>query len=132
MTILFVAFLMVSCSSKVQNYETSRIDDKSIKGDNLGGTVEEQLARLLRRESGVIVNDNGRDYRVTIRGLANSLNNQMDPLYVVNGLSIGHSFRGAVDAILGMNIVKVKVLKDQNASIYGLRGAGGVIEVTAK
>lgn len=131
--LFFILILLcISCSSKVQEFQESRIDDKSIEGDNLGGTVEEQLARLLRRESGVLVTESGGRYRVSIRGIANSLSNQMDPLFVVNGVGIDHTFEGAVGAILGMQIVRVRVLKDQAASIYGVRGAGGVIEITAK
>lgn len=64
--------------------------------------------------------------RVTIRGI-NSINAGTDPLYVVDGVT--------VDSILWVNpndVLSVEVLKDASASIYGVRGANGVIVITTR
>jgi TonB-dependent SusC/RagA subfamily outer membrane receptor len=56
---------------------------------------------------------------------ASSLNVNMQPLFVVNGIivnSIGH--------IEPRNVKSIQVLKGPDASEYGMRGAGGVILIT--
>jgi len=63
---------------------------------------------------------------VTIRGI-NSINSSTEPLYVVDGIT--------VDNIMWVNpndVYSVEVLKDSAASIYGVRGANGVIVITTK
>ena len=63
---------------------------------------------------------------VTIRGI-NSINSGTNPLYVVDGVT--------VDSIMWVNpndVQSVDVLKDASASIYGVRGANGVIVITTK
>lgn len=128
---VFTSLLVLfSCSPKSSEYaRDSRIDDKEILADNFEGSPEEELAYMLRKESGVIVSERYGRFAVRIRGLSNSLNNPSPPLYVINGISIGHDFDVAAQSIAGTKIKSIKVLKDQQASFYGVRGSGGVIEI---
>ncbi|RZJ68567.1 MAG: DUF3520 domain-containing protein [Flavobacterium sp.] len=66
---------------------------------------------------------------VVLRG-SNSLTGSIDPLYVINGIpATADDFR----RIKSNDIKEVSVLKDQSAtSVYGSRGANGVIVVTTK
>lgn len=50
-----------------------------------------------------------------------------DPLFVVDGTVVG-----SIDWINPLNVKSINVLKDASASIYGSRGANGVIIINLK
>tara|TARA_R110001606_G_C15231706_1_gene635176 strand:+ start:243 stop:851 length:609 start_codon:yes stop_codon:yes gene_type:complete len=64
---------------------------------------------------------NVRGTTITIRGTSNA------PLFVLNGVQVDATSFGA---IVPTTIKSIKILKGPETSIYGLRGANGVIEVT--
>ena len=85
------------------------------------------------RSSGVVVNSAsgapGGAVKIRIRG-ANSINSSNDPLFVVDGISLGSiSFQD-----LNVNdIESMEFLKDASATaIYGSRGANGVVLITTR
>ena len=63
---------------------------------------------------------------ISIRGTA-SWNGGRSPLLILNGVPVDYDTFGD---IVPTTIRNIKVLKGPEASIYGLRGANGVIEVT--
>jgi len=69
------------------------------------------------------------DKQIVIRG-AGSLKNNDKPLYVVDGEIVEEDFMSSLDP----NVIKdMQVLKDASAtSVYGSRGANGVIVITTK
>ncbi|MEQ6121228.1 SusC/RagA family TonB-linked outer membrane protein [Reichenbachiella sp. MALMAid0571] len=82
--------------------------------------------------AGVAVNSTsgapGSGVQVRIRGIG-SINSQIDPLYVVDGLP----FTGSLNSINAYDIESIEVLKDASATaIYGSRGSNGVILITTK
>ncbi|MFT4566152.1 MAG: TonB-dependent SusC/RagA subfamily outer membrane receptor [Saprospiraceae bacterium] len=130
---ILLLFLFTQCSQQTTDGGTVKhLNDKEIQSDNFAGTVEDRLAQMLRRESGVIVSQANGRYAVKVRGLANSFGSSSSPLYVINGTSIGHDFHNAAEAIAGGRISSIRVLKGKDASIYGTRGAGGVVEIKTK
>ncbi len=62
--------------------------------------------------------------KITIRGI-NSINMGTDPLFVVDGVVVN-----SIDNISPRQVKSISVLKGSDASIYGSRGAGGVILIT--
>lgn len=62
--------------------------------------------------------------KITIRGI-NSINLSSDPLFVVDGIVVN-----SIDNISPRQVKSISVLKGSDASIYGSRGAGGVILIT--
>jgi len=62
--------------------------------------------------------------KITIRGI-NSINLSTDPLFVVDGVVVN-----TIDHISPRQVKSISVLKGSDASIYGSRGAGGVILIT--
>lgn len=62
--------------------------------------------------------------KITIRGI-NSINLSTDPLFVVDGIVVN-----SIDNISPRQVKSISVLKGSDASIYGSRGAGGVILIT--
>jgi TonB-dependent SusC/RagA subfamily outer membrane receptor len=64
--------------------------------------------------------------RIIIRGI-NSVNSTTDPLFVVDGQPVED-----ISSINPNDVDSITVLKDSAASIYGNRGANGVILITLK
>ncbi len=78
-----------------------------------------------------ILNDNGQpgsSATVRIRGVG-SINAEMDPLYVVDGIP----FDGDLSSLNPADIESMTVLKDAaSTALYGARGANGIIMITTK
>lgn len=83
------------------------------------------LTDLLRgRVAGLYVQGN----TVRIRGIG-SLNLSSTPLFVVDGVPVGHR----IPPVSPYDVKSISVLKDGSTSaIYGSRGANGVIVITTK
>ena len=55
-----------------------------------------------------------------------------EPLYVVDGIAVGNSFRQIQDIVQPVDVASIKALSGADASFYGSRGASGVILITTK
>ena len=130
--ILILAITFIQCSQKSYDIRSSSYTSlHTMKEDNIAGSIEERLAQLLRTKSGVMVIQSGSTYSIRIRGV-NSLNAPTQPLYVIDGISLGHDFNVAASSMAGSHIKSVNVLKGKDASFYGTRGSGGVIVIKTK
>ena len=88
---------------------------KAIQGQVAGATVTKASNRP------------GAPYNITIRG-ENTINNSTQPLIVIDGL-IG----GDINTLNPNDIQSMDILKDASStSIYGARGANGVVIITTK
>lgn len=81
---------------------------------------------LKGRVPGLMVTKLGTGYKYQIRGIS-SINAPTDPLFIVDGMEVAN-----IDDINPYDVERVEVLKDASASIYGNRGACGVIVITTK
>ncbi|MEO8193700.1 MAG: TonB-dependent receptor plug domain-containing protein [Gemmatimonadales bacterium] len=69
---------------------------------------------------------------VRIRG-ATSINGSNEPLYVIDGVPIEAGPGGSLTGIAPNDIASIEVLKDAaSTTLYGLRGANGVIIIKTK
>ena len=69
---------------------------------------------------------------VQLRGTS-SFYGSAQPLYLVDGVPINPGPNGALTGVNPYDIESIKVLKDPaDTSLYGMRGANGVIVVTTK
>lgn len=107
--------------------------------------VSNPLATLQGRISGLLVTQSnglpGASFQVLIRG-RNSIQNGNDPLYVIDGVIFssdnlaqrsGINVNSPFNTIVPGDIESIEVLKDADAtSLYGSRGANGVILITTK
>jgi TonB-dependent SusC/RagA subfamily outer membrane receptor len=75
---------------------------------------------MLRGQPGVEVNGS----RITIRGAA-SFYGSTEPLIVVDGIIVS-----SLEGISPQSVKSIEILKDSSSSIYGSRGANGVILIT--
>lgn len=73
--------------------------------------------------AGVVVTQ---DNKITIRGVS-SFYYSSEPLFVVDGVVVN-----SIDEISPINVKSISVLKGADASIYGVRGASGVIVIKMK
>ncbi|RAR72933.1 SusC/RagA family TonB-linked outer membrane protein [Flavobacterium aciduliphilum] len=78
--------------------------------------------------AGVVVNSGsgapGSGFSINIRGVSSNTNNQ--PYYLIDG------YEGDISLINPSDIETITVLKDAQASVYGSKGANGVVLVTTK
>jgi len=79
----------------------------------------------------VISTGNGTQYR--LRG-QNSILNDQEPLFIVDGIpTTSRQLPSALSGVIAEDIRQIDVLKDvASTSIYGMRGAGGVIIITTR
>lgn len=75
---------------------------------------------------GVMVQKNGNSVRYIIRGIGTN-SDATDPLLMVDGVEVDN-----FDNIIPEHVESIEVIKDGSASIYGIRGANGVIMITTK
>jgi TonB-dependent SusC/RagA subfamily outer membrane receptor len=75
------------------------------------------------RIAGVVVQQ---DNTIIVRGI-NSIRNNSEPLFIVDG-----NFVQSIDFVVPNQVQSITVLKDAEASIYGSRGASGVIVIKLK
>jgi TonB-dependent SusC/RagA subfamily outer membrane receptor len=90
-------------------------------------SLEEALGRL----PGVQVLRTAQGLQVRIRGTSSFLGTN-DPLYVIDGIPITFGMARPLSGLNPNDVARVDVLKDGAASIYGSRGANGVILITTK
>ena len=88
------------------------------------------LADYLRRLPGVMVEGDGANARVRVRGLAHSFVGGSDPLFIVNGQQVGNNFSMIYSTLNPVDIKSVRVLKEPaDTSFYGSRAGNGVIVI---
>jgi TonB-dependent SusC/RagA subfamily outer membrane receptor len=92
----------------------------TIDGRNSKYATYKDIYEILKGTPGIIVRGNS----VQIQGQS-SINSGTEPLYVVDGMVVA-----TVDGISPSMVESISVLKGASASIYGSRGANGVVLVT--
>lgn len=104
---------------------TTSVAKVSVNQDDIAGYTD--IAEYLRgRVPGLSVQKTGDGYRYVIRGI-NTIYASTDPLFVVDGSVVND-----ISHLNPRDIKSVEVLKDASASIYGSRGANGVILITTR
>lgn len=104
---------------------TTAVSKVSIK-DNEVVNYSDIGEYLQGRVPGLSVYKRGSSYKYVIRGI-NSINSSTDPLFIVDGSAVND-----ISYLSPKDVKSVEVLKDASASIYGSRGACGVIIITTK
>lgn len=94
--------------------------------ENQMGSYSNMGEYLMGRVPGLTVYQDGDSYKYVIRGVS-TLYGSSDPLFLVDGVETDN-----IDHINPRDVRSVEVLKDGSASIYGTRGANGVILITTK
>ena len=99
----------------------------SMKMEENESTVYTNMYDYLRgRVPGVYVGPENTMSSVIVRGVS-TVNGSTVPLVMVDGMEVND-----LDAVQPYDVYSVSVLKDASSSIYGVRGANGVILITTK
>lgn len=85
------------------------------------------LTDLIRKTSGVSVMGNGSTAKIRISGISSFQSS--DPLFVLNGMSVGTDYSHVYSLINPNDVQAITVLKGNDAAIYGSRGGFGVIVI---
>lgn len=110
-----------------RSFDTSKRKMSTVENNDTNQMLDDYLKRI----AGVNVTGSGSNAVVRVRGIT-SVTSGNDPLFIVDGVPIA-SYNAAYSAINPMDIKNVRVLKNpSDTSIYGVRGANGVIIITRK
>lgn len=124
----------VGCSTSESTVDNEGLDTENITPDNAVVNQPDyyrNLVDFLHRLPGVQVTGPSNNPTVTIRGIS-SFTSNIQPLYVIDGQSVGTEYVSVNRMLNVRDIDYVRVLKGSEASIYGVRGGNGVIEVITK
>lgn len=112
-----VGYGTVKKSELTTSVSTVKVNDNEIQ------TYSNMYDYLRGKVPGLMVTP---DNRILIRGV-NSINSSNDPLILVDGMEVSN-----LSSVNPNDVRSVNVLKDASTSIYGVRGANGVILITTK
>ncbi|MBC2838437.1 TonB-dependent receptor plug domain-containing protein [Robiginitalea sp. SC105] len=128
--ILLLAGLMLGgCGSTASGTESSDQGGLEAEMDDRNSAVIPLITRI-RKLPGMTVQGG-----VPVLVKANNsfgASSRLEPLYVLDGLAMGNSFRQVESVVQPVDVKSIKVLKGADASFYGSRGANGVIIITTK
>ena len=103
------------------------IDSKQLKNVNTAAGINQRIAGQAAGVSVSSDNSPGGVGRINIRGI-NSVFSGTTPLYLLDGVPINN-----ISLINPNDIQSIEVLKDvSSTSLYGVRGANGVVKITTK
>ena len=102
---------------------TSTVNTINIKDDKNASVFTDIYDYIRGRVAGVEVTSSN---QILIRGVS-TFNSSNEPLYVVDGAIVS-----SIDHIFPVEVDNISILKGSSASIYGSRGANGVVEITLK
>lgn len=124
--ILSFLFIVVSCGTSKSTTSSDKVPaNESVQEKN---SVTISLINRIRQLRGVIVSNGVPVFNKT----SNSVNPGIseEPLYILNGYPVGNSFWDINQLVDNVNVKKIETLTGSDASIYGSRGANGVILIT--
>ena len=129
--LLTLGSLLLVQSCKINNAVThtapAEINDKTYEMNESQVTWDNVFNGI----AGLRVTGRSPNLSFNVRGY-NTIMGSSQPLFVLEGLPLGHDFASLEGAILAEQVHQIKVLKGPEASEYGVRGSNGVIEVTMK
>jgi len=147
-SLLLLVFMVFTACAGSKNATTSNPDpDITDSGYNLGAadrTIQSNimtnpnknvpsnisLNEMILRLPGVrLQSGKGAYSRFKVTGTSDSFMSGSDPLFVVNGNTMGTDFSAVYYLVDPNKVVSVTVLKGADATIYGTRGGNGVIVI---
>jgi TonB-dependent SusC/RagA subfamily outer membrane receptor len=125
-------------SSQIVDEGYERVQAKNSNRSNIQVNPNEEkpsnrsLNDMLMQLPGVHVQGQGAYAKVSVSGASASFMSDTSPLFVVNGMTIGTDYSTVSNMVHPNDVTSLSVLKGSDASIYGTRGANGVILIRTK
>lgn len=149
---LFMVWMLASCassskspssgqdpSSEIVDQGYQRVQAKNSNQSNIQVNPNEEraanlsLEEMLQRLPGVrLKSGRGPSSQFIVSGSSMSFMADTRPLFVVNGRVMGNDFSIVHALVYPNDVTSLNVLKGSDASIYGTRGANGVILIRTK
>jgi len=131
--LIILSILLAACSPGVHTSPTPDAALQSNPNTFSPSNPSLSLADYLKRVPGVQVQQRGTAGTiVTVRG-NNTLSEQREPLFVINGVNVGFGYENAEPLVAVTDIESVQVLKaGQETAAYGMQGSNGVIIIKTK
>ena len=130
---LLAALALAACGGRGSRERDTAPDPDVLTAEEIERTPSPSVERSMAgRWPGVHVTESAGGISVRIRG-ATSITASTEPLYVIDGVVIEAGPGGSLTGIALRDIASIQVLKDAAAtSMYGMRGANGVIVIRTK
>lgn len=113
-----------------QDVRTYTGNARSMKNER---QIDGNIIDMLRRTPGLRVSGSDHNAQVTLVGTPATQMTVMSPLFVIDGMRLGHELGALVNAVNINDVARITVLKDPaDTGIYGLDGTNGVIVVKTK
>ena len=125
--LLLAASFLLSCGSSKTAATADDADLEKTLDDRNAAVLP--LVNRIQKLPGVTLRGG---VQVFIKNSSSTTGEPPYPLYVVDGLIVGNSFRAVENIVQPVDVKDIRALTGSNASIYGARGANGVIEITTK
>jgi len=146
-----MAFMVLAACAGTKNASTSKQDPAISDGGYSMGAADQavqsnimtqpnkdkpsniSLTEMILRLPGVRLQGGSGAYaKFKVSGTSDSFMSGSDPLFVVNGNTMGTDYTAVYYLVDPRKVVSVSVLKGSDASIYGSRGGNGVIVIRTK
>ncbi len=129
-SVVFYFFLiLISCKSSYNDPLLSDYSKSSAAETNNIGKIT--LIDHLRSKPGLDIRGSANSYKILIRG-HKSFQGHSDPLFVLDGVVIGRTYRDAANAVDVTQITSITIIPPPRAGRYGSRGQNGVIEIKTR
>ena len=133
-SIFLSVVLLTNCTSSKNTLGSNSekiTQDPTVVRPNEDHITSMSWADLLRQVPGVSVSGSEPYLSVRVRG-ASSLNLTSEPLFILDEVPMGHNFSAVGLTVDPQHVKSIRVLKGPDATIYGARGANGVIVIRRK
>lgn len=115
----------------VSQDERKTLNSGNVVRPNADGKENVYLGQMISRLAGVESFGDGNNMSFKVRGAA-SIYGGTKPLFVLDGRQVGNEFSAVAQVVDPNQVSSIRVLKGPDASIYGTRGANGVIVIRTK
>ena len=125
-------------SSQIVDEGYERVQAKNSNQSNIQVNPNEDMPSnrslndMLQQLPGVSVQGQGAYAKISVSGASASFMSGTSPLFVVNGMTIGTDYSTVHNMIHPNDVTSLNVLKGSDATLYGTRGANGVILIRTK
>ena len=126
LSLFFMSCIIINCTINKKN--TKSFNSNEIKVTNSGNI---SLLNRIRTHPGIYIEGSEETARVYTKGI-NSINNQKEMLFVLNGIKVGN-YTQIAKILNPIDIKNITILRNaSDIALYGFNGSGGVILVKTK